>query len=109
MKTLTRVAFLTVGLLAAATASAHGWHDDDRGWDRHERHEREWREQAWREHQWRERERWEYEHRRWRPAYAPVYAPAYGYREYYPMPAPVPVYSRPAITIGIPPIVIPIR
>lgn len=111
MKSMTRMGLLIIGLLMAATASAHGWHDDDEGegWGRHERREHEWREHEWREHEWRERERWDDEHRGWRPVYAPAYAPVYGYREYYPVPVPAPVYSRPVITIGIPPIVIPIR
>ncbi len=57
-------AAVAIGCFGAAAAQAHdhGWraHDDDRGWQGHERawHERDrgWREHEWREHEWRERD-----------------------------------------------------
>ncbi|GAA5175189.1 hypothetical protein GCM10025771_06700 [Niveibacterium umoris] len=113
MKRLIGAAALTFGLLASFGACAHDGYDRDhyRDWHEHherERHEHEWRERAWREHEWREhewreRERWHDDHRGWYPVYAPAYRP------YYPVPVPVPVYPRAAITIGIPPIVIPLH
>ena len=99
-------ALLTVGALpASAFAHERGWRDHDR-YERHGRHhshDRHWRHES--------RTSWYYD--------APVvYAPAYVSAPpvYMAPPPPVvyrpayPVYrSEPAITIGIPPLVIPLR
>ena len=115
MKSLVRTTLLVLGLATAASAMAdghphherrgygdRGWHDaPGRSYYDGDRHSHGWHD----DRRWREPYYWHHEHR---PCcgYAAYYAPPVV--PYY-VPPPVPYYGRPVITIGIPPIVIPLH